>query len=130
MIQTLNEELEQRVVDRTRELSALYDVSVAASEALNLNTMLQQSLERTLAAMNSNAGAIHLLDEGNDIVTEKELHLAVAQDIQDIMMQLESAPVESNPGYWIIKHNEPLVGSNIVNDPRIPPTIYDCGFSV
>ena len=52
-VRQLNESLEQRVVDRTRELSALYEITAVGSEALNQETMLARSLERILVAMGS-----------------------------------------------------------------------------
>jgi len=70
------ETLEQRVADRTRELAALYDVTSVASESLDLQTMLEQSLARVLVTMQSTVGTIHLLDEA-----EETLRLAAHQGI-------------------------------------------------
>ncbi|MFN2232795.1 MAG: ATP-binding protein, partial [Anaerolineales bacterium] len=55
--------LEDRVAQRTRELSALYDVTAVANASLDLDTLLNQSLAHVLATMGYTAGAIHLYDE-------------------------------------------------------------------
>ena len=68
--------LEQRVADRTRELSALYDVTAVASESLELQTVLDRSLDQVLSVMTSDVGAIHLLEE-----TDRLLHLAASRGV-------------------------------------------------
>ncbi|MBN1991815.1 MAG: PAS domain S-box protein [Anaerolineae bacterium] len=125
-IQKLNTELEQRVVGRTRELSALYDVSAAASESLDLKTILEQSLARLLAAMEANAGAIHLLEE--DPLAGETLRLAVEQGIPGLMGRLDSPTGDSGLGSWIIEHGEPLVVSDVTADARVPLAIRQSNF--
>ncbi|MDY7076346.1 MAG: PAS domain S-box protein, partial [Chloroflexota bacterium] len=56
----LMEMLKQRVSDRTRELSALYDVTALANESLEVDEMLKRLLEYVLAAMGCNVGTVHL----------------------------------------------------------------------
>lgn len=55
--------LEQRVADRTRELSALYQIATVARGSLDLDEILGRSLEQALAVMECEMGAVHLLDE-------------------------------------------------------------------
>ncbi|MDM8521079.1 GAF domain-containing protein [Anaerolineales bacterium HSG6] len=108
-IRKLNDELEQRVVDRTRKLSALYEVTTIASESLDLRTTLERSLERVLETMRGNVGAIHLLDK-----TQKILHLTTQRNLpSDIVPQID--PIAS----WVIKHGEPLLVSDMATDSRI-----------
>jgi nitrate/nitrite-specific signal transduction histidine kinase len=67
-LQKANEELEQRVLDRTRELSVLYDVTSVASQSLDLKTTISQCLDRVVKAMRSDVGTIHLVDESGQIM--------------------------------------------------------------
>lgn len=60
-IHTLNQTLEQRVIDRTRELSILYDVTALSSEMLDLPIMLHRMLDQVLAAIHGKVGLIHLV---------------------------------------------------------------------
>lgn len=107
-------ELEQRVTDRTRELSALYDVTAVASESLDLPTTLKRSLERVVGAMRSQAGTIHLLDE-----TGEASHLAVHQGLPaELTVQLETRlTADSLPG-WVIQQGDPLIVPDLASDPR------------
>jgi signal transduction histidine kinase len=106
--------LEQRVADRTRELSALYDVMAVASASLDLETVLESSLDRVLAVIGSEVGAIHLLDE-----TKGVLRLAAWRGVSpDLVARIDSVPVDSGLAGWVIEHSEPLVVPNIVTGLR------------
>ncbi len=125
-VQRHAEELEQRVADRTRELSALYEVTAVASESLGLETTLARSLERVLEAMRSDVGLIHLLDEEG-----KGLRLAAQQGIPpDLVLQIESIPAQEGLARWVIEHDELLILPDITPDPRLsvegtaPPRRY------
>jgi signal transduction histidine kinase len=106
-------ELEQRVADRTRELAALHDVMAAASESLDLQTVLERSLDQVLKVMGSSVGAIHLLDE-----TEGVLHLAASQGISSSAMDVGSVLVGTGLAGWTVEHGEPLVVPTIAHGPR------------
>jgi signal transduction histidine kinase len=111
------ETLEQRVADRTRELTALYDVSAVASESLDLQATLERSLERALVAMQSAVGTIHLLDE-----TEETLHLAAHQAIPPAAaVQMDFSMPPPHLTDWVIQHGEPLVIPDLAADPQAPP---------
>ena len=68
--------LEQRVADRTRELSALYDVMAVLNAATDLRTALHDSLLRISAVLDVEISAIHILDE-----TTAALQLAASTGI-------------------------------------------------
>ena len=52
--------LEQRVVDRTKELAALNDVAQTVSQSLELKAMLSAALDKVLDVLEFESGAIHL----------------------------------------------------------------------
>ncbi len=115
------EELEQRVASRTRELTALYEVTAVASQNLDLQTTLERVLERVLVAMESEIGVIHLLDK----TSGKLLYLAVQQGFSpDLAAQIETMPVGSGLAGWVIKYDKPLIVPDTSADPRliIPPS--------
>lgn len=62
-------ELEQRVADRTRELSVLYDVTAVASASLEMDTVLTQSLERVCAVMVSLSAIVHRWQDEKLVMT-------------------------------------------------------------
>jgi PAS domain S-box-containing protein len=101
------------------EISALYNVASVASASLDLDTILERSLDRVLATMKSDKGVIHLLDE-----EEKTLCLAAQQGIPpDVMAQID--PVVSDNGLvsWVFDHGKPLIIPNMANDPRAPQAV-------
>ncbi|MBX2999584.1 MAG: GAF domain-containing protein [Caldilineaceae bacterium] len=55
-------DMEQRVHDRTRELSTLYGIAQATSHSLDLDTVLSMSLERVIDVIEFDLGAIYLRD--------------------------------------------------------------------
>ena len=59
--------LEERVTDRTRDLSALYQVMTVANQNIELNQILDQALALALQAVYCSAGAIYLLDGNKGI---------------------------------------------------------------
>ena len=62
-VQALNRDLDLRVQERTRELSALNAVAMAVAQPLNLRELLDQALTQVLRVTGVQAGAIFLLDE-------------------------------------------------------------------
>ena len=114
-------ELERRVANRTQELRTLYDVAAVASESLDLKVVLEQSLERALAAVRCQAGAIHLLDEANGALEEKPLELAVQQGTPPYITALVHASAAGDAGLanWIIEHAKAVVLSDLSDDVRV-----------
>jgi PAS domain S-box-containing protein len=101
------------------EISALYNVASVASASLDLDTILERSLDRVLATMKSDEGAIHLWDEQG-----QTLCLAAQQGIPpDIIDQIDSVTPGSGPVGWVFEHGKPLMTSNTAIDPRAPQTI-------
>jgi PAS domain S-box-containing protein len=111
-IENHTQTLEQRVADRTRELSTLYAVAAVAAESLDLQSTLKRIVGLTVEAMDCQAGAIHLVD-GNG-----QLCLATAHQIppehQARLAHLSGGGLVG----WVRSHREPLLVSNIAADPR------------
>jgi len=116
-VQRHAQELEQRVADRTRELSALYEVAAVASESLDVQSVFAQSLDRVMVAVRANTGVIYLWDEGEEL-----LHLtALAGLPPDLAAQAEAQSGSARQGLigHVIERNEPLVIPDIATDPRV-----------
>jgi len=124
-IQQHTEGLEHLIADRTRELSVLYEVTAIANEGQDLQTILARSLDRILAAMSSNAGTIHLLDETDSIGGERHFRLVVQQGLPaEFVPQIETMPAGKGLGGYVIEHSEPLLVTDIASDPRVPEISY------
>ena len=84
-IHKLNEELEQRVVERTaqverrnRELSVLYQINRATAESLDLEKTLNNAVKATFEALDIEVGGIYLLEPDGGM-----LRLRVHRGISD-----------------------------------------------
>lgn len=118
-VRALNVTLEQRVLDRTRDLSALYKVSAVASQALDLGTVLKDSLSHTVQALRGDGGALYLHQEDADSGVPM-LELAVHQGVPpDVVSQIRVLPIQDGPMGWIVSHHEPLLIPDITADPRV-----------
>jgi PAS domain S-box-containing protein len=106
--------LEQRVSDRTRELSTLYAVTAVASGTFDLKVILYHSLDRILEALGTHTGFIHLLDD-----TGKALRMTAERGIpQDIVARTDAMPVGIGGSGWVMAHGEPLVVPDTTADSR------------
>jgi len=105
--------LEQKVEERTEELSTLYKISREVSSSLSIDEVLKTVLQRTTSILNAKIGAIFLFD------TEKRLfflrvHTGIKKrDIKDIKLKLG----EKISG-WVAKKDKLLLIKDISKDRR------------
>jgi signal transduction histidine kinase/predicted hydrocarbon binding protein len=105
--------LEQRVHERTRELQALYDVLSAASASLELESVLERSLDAVLEVMRCEVGAVHLLDEAGQL-----LKLAAGRGIAPgFASQVSSVPVGRGLAGAVVRRGEPILVRDIASSP-------------
>jgi signal transduction histidine kinase len=118
------DQLEERVAERTRELATLYSVTALTSQSLELQATLERALAQVLAAVESDIGTIHLLDEADGSLEEKTMRLVVQRGVPtDLVPEIESIPPKEKPAWWVVEHNEPLLVPDVTSDPRMasPP---------
>lgn len=120
-VQALNVTLERRVTDRTRELSALYQVSAMTGQDLALPTLLAGLLARTMAAVAGEGGGVYLL-EGTT------LRLIAHQGIADeVLPHLTTLSTDNALAGWVIAQREPLLIPDVSDDPRVPEIMGQIG---
>jgi PAS domain S-box-containing protein len=109
--------LEERVAARTRELAALYDVTAVASASLDLDTVMEKSLDRVLEVIGCQIGGIHLLDEDS-----REVCLAAWRNIPDeVIADIHAMPVGHGVAGRVISQGAPLVVQAMADDPDAAP---------
>jgi PAS domain S-box-containing protein len=104
-VRTLNEELEQRVKERTSELLTLHAIAATVSQSLDLETIVNRALEQVLALMGRQAGGFYLFDPKTD-----QVYLAAHQGLGEELAQGIVGLVASK--------GEPIVVEDISTDPR------------
>ncbi|MCA9926976.1 MAG: GAF domain-containing protein [Anaerolineales bacterium] len=116
------QQLEQTVIDRTRKLSALYDVLEAAADPTDLKTTITRTLHRVLKAIESDVGAIHLVDKSGEF-----LQLAAQQGmLEAVTERIHRLSIDDNElAGWIVRHNEPILIPSIKEDARTADFVGD-----
>ena len=61
-LEQANQNLERRVVERTRELAALNESAAVVSRSLNLDEVMESALQKTMEAAGAAAGAAFMLE--------------------------------------------------------------------
>ncbi len=110
----LLEQLEERVAQRTHHLQTLYDVTAVASASLDLREILERSLDRIVASLESDAGSILLHDQAAG-----QLRMAASRNFPLSPADQQSAETGAcGLCRWAYDNNEPLVVADIAADPR------------
>jgi PAS domain S-box-containing protein len=118
---TDRKQAEEALQKAHREISALYHVASVASASLDLDTILERSLDCVLETMKSEQGLIHLWDEGNEI-----LRLAAQQGMgPELMAQIDAVPPGKGLTGWVFEHGEPLMTPNLGIDPSVPQALCE-----
>jgi signal transduction histidine kinase len=108
--------LERRVASRTRELSTLYEVTAVASESLDLQETMDSSLDRVLAALDTDMGAIGLLDPKLG-----KIRIGAQRGIpSEVVQKINAFEAGEGIGSWVVEHGVPLVIFDITRDHRVP----------
>jgi PAS domain S-box-containing protein len=111
------EMLEELVASRTRELSALVNVTNVSSSSLNLKEVLERSLDSVLGAMKCEMGAIHILDE-----TEQKVILSSWRNVpEEILEEIEELPISSSLPGRVLKMRNTMVVPDMLRDPDTVP---------
>lgn len=107
--------LEQRVDDRARRLSALYDILEAANDAQDPQATIARILGRVLKAIGVNAGAIHLLDDSGEL-----MQLVAHEGLPELLLDSSSILMvpESPLAGWVARHKELLLIPRVAEDDR------------
>ena len=127
-LRQLTVSLEQRVADRTRELTALYEVSAVASQERRLDVILSESLTRTMEALQSNAGAIYILRSQAENSQEKSLKLVTYVGLPEELVVEDDVPVNQNDLFRsVIAESEAVLINDLTNDPRLPASFQKYG---
>ena len=114
-LQESYENLEQRVAQRTQELTALNSIAAVVSRSLNLDDILPDALEETIKVMGMDAGAVFRLDEEN-----RELIMAAGTGLsQELIALSRRLPIDRSVVQEVIAIHHPI--SRAIHD--YPPGI-------
>lgn len=111
-------ELENRVDERTKVLSALIDIAETVNRSLDLQETLHHSLEKTLQVLQIAAGGIYLFNAKNT-----HLHLAVHRGYSPaVVAEMDDLPLGEGFNGFVAQQCKPLVVDEIAQDQRLVRT--------
>ena len=123
------ERMEQLVEARTKDLSALYDITAVSSQYLDLQTSLEKVIEKISAAMDCKLVTIQILDEAGTT-----LRLAAHQGISPAMVDyMQALSVDDMFTEKILQGDEPYIIKEAQTDSRLSeatvgvPATYSVG---
>jgi PAS domain S-box-containing protein len=106
----------RELLQRTRELSALLDFAEVATQSLNTQTILNDTLDKSLESLGFKIGYIRILD-----VEAGGLVVRVARGLSSTQFMTNIVPLGSSHrsvGDIIFETREPIISSDLQNDPR------------
>jgi two-component system NtrC family sensor kinase len=107
-----NRQLERRV----RELTMLYDITQAITNALDLETLLSRVVEASVFLTNADEGMLFLIDEETN-----EIYLRAAKGVGDKRASMVLLPARDSLIGQVVKTGEPLRLAS--SDPRLDLTV-------
>lgn len=118
-----NIDLEDEIQRRTKELSALNAIITTISQSLNLDKILNDTLNKILTVMEMEAGVVHLLDEKTDrliIMAHQGLSPEYVQEI------LKLKPGE-DIARQVVQSGEPIVVNDVMDSPETTAMVGERG---
>jgi signal transduction histidine kinase len=113
------ESLEQQVADRTRELTALYELAALSASNLDLTDLLNQALEKIVSVAYGSSGMIHLLN-----LEEPLENLVATQGFEtNFISEIRNIPQKNNVWGKVIEKGESLLLMDMQKDKDSPVAI-------
>ena len=117
-------QLEQRVADRTRELTTFLDLTMLVAEARSLPDILATALDRIIEASQCQAVCLHLPGQEDQSCLELVAQRGLSAEQQQ---QLQCLPLEGPLADWLARHHEPVLDLNLAATP-LPASLRLEGF--
>ncbi len=112
--------LQKRLLRQNQDLSAINTISKTLSSSIDLEEVLQNTLDQVLQIMNIEAGLIYLLDE-----KKKVLRCAYAHGIADEVIQtVKELKIGEGIAGRVAQSGTPIIIENASLDPRISSTAF------
>lgn len=122
--EALLDSLEQRVIDRTSELAAFYDMTMLAGGEGSLSDILVPALDHIMEVTHCQAVSVHELSADGTTLS------LVAQHGLEQEMGAQSERLPDSFGAWFGGLNEPIIETNLSQSELLPLSLRPDGFEV
>jgi PAS domain S-box-containing protein len=113
------ESLERQVVDRTREITTLYELAEIAASSEDLRKGLDQSLHKVLTSVGGEAGTIHMLDDAGT-----KIEMIVCSGLSsEVKSELQAASIDDTFWRGVVERGEPVLQMDLQADDHAPPAL-------
>ncbi|MCP4538988.1 MAG: response regulator [Chloroflexi bacterium] len=111
---TERKQAEEMIVRHNKELVALYTVASTINQSLNLDHILDATLDKVLEVIEADAGWIQLLDQGSDMLS-LVTHRGFSQEM---IREIKTAKIKLGEGVTgkIAQSGQPIVMDNVSDD--------------
>ena len=125
---------ERKKSDDTRQnardemFALLHSISGTASQTLNLDDFLAESIYQIVYSFQSQASLIYMLDDSDTEDAGPQYYVAAHHGLaEDSLSYLSSSSKVLEMVAWTIKHKEPFFVADASTDPRLPPPMQQLG---
>jgi sigma-B regulation protein RsbU (phosphoserine phosphatase) len=108
------QEENKRLKVALEELSTLNDLARVISSTMDLDTIIDKVVHRSIRAVHAQQGMITLIDENNPEVMRTLIRT------NDSKSDQKQYHLNQNILGWMIKNNKPLLSNDFINDNRFP----------
>ncbi len=112
-VEEQNIKLEEKVKERTKELTLLYKINREISSSLNLDEVLQAIIESIIRILDVEICSILLYDKET-----KELSIKASSGLEQSIMKRERFKIGERISGWVLEHREALLVEDIEKDER------------
>ncbi|MBN1978308.1 MAG: GAF domain-containing protein [Anaerolineae bacterium] len=105
---------EEKIRQRNEELTAINAIAAAVSQSLDLQAVLQASLQETMLALNAEGGIVYLFDKDSQSFAPTIHHGLSPQVLQEI----GGFKIGEGPSGRAVQSGQPLFVPDIAQDPR------------
>jgi len=116
---TERKKMEQKIIQANKELKVLNDIASVANQYLNLETILEEAIDKILEVTDCQAGGIYILNQ-----TDKELELKAYRGLSpEAVKEVDKLKLWEGFSERIALTGEPLIVEDITQDPRLASLI-------
>jgi PAS domain S-box-containing protein len=112
---TESKKIEQKIIQANRELSALNAISSITNQSLNLDLILNETLDKVLEVTDCQAGGIYILNQADRVLELKACKGLSSEAVKEVD---KLKPGEGFSGR-IVSNGEPITVEDINQDPRL-----------
>lgn len=129
-LRKLTATLEDHVFRRTRELTVLYEVSAAASQARDIESLLTRSLLQAVSALDADMGAVFLFEESADTRATPQIRLSAHHGLPAQWQRVETLlPPDDILRKRLTQIREPVMIYDLSTARDVPPIMHEVGAS-